>query len=229
MVFSWTAISRRNSGRFACAACSSSSAWRVSAREPAPYFSNDCVNCRESCRAVMVLLVPITLAIRGTLRPAFLLLPVVIALMFGFVLGCALIVSALHAYFRDVAPVLAAALLPWFFLTPILWNAATLPPSAQRHHRLLEVLHWGNPITPPIYAVRDALWSGHLPRLADVALLAGRRVRIRPPRSPRTPRRREGGDVSWYRSRALKARNHAEGADEVTDLLATLASLAVDN
>ena len=57
MVFSWTAICRRNSGRFALAPYRSSSAWRVSAREPAPYFSNDCVNCRESCRALMVLLV----------------------------------------------------------------------------------------------------------------------------------------------------------------------------
>ncbi len=50
MVFSWTAICRRNSGRFACAL-------RLAgvAREPAPYFSNDCVHCRESCRALMVL------------------------------------------------------------------------------------------------------------------------------------------------------------------------------
>ena len=33
------------------------------------------------------------------------------------------------------------------------------------------MLRWGNPIAPPIYAIRDALWSGHLPRLADVIYL----------------------------------------------------------
>jgi ABC-type polysaccharide/polyol phosphate export permease len=95
-----------------------------------------------------------------------------LALVFAaLVAGLSLLVACLNVLFRDIEHVLTAALLPWFFLTPILWNAATLPPSAQRHHRLLEVLHWGNPITPPIYAVRDALWSGHLPRLADVVYL----------------------------------------------------------
>jgi ABC-type polysaccharide/polyol phosphate export permease len=100
------------------------------------------------------------------------LVAVPLALVFAaLVAGVSLLVACLNVLFRDIEHVLTAALLPWFFLTPILWNAATLPPSAQRHHRLLEVLHWGNPITPPIYAVRDALWSGHLPRLADVVYL----------------------------------------------------------
>ena len=70
-----------------------------------------------------------------------------------------------------VEHVLAAALLPWFFVTPILWRVATLHPSAQRHHLLLDILRFGNPVAPPIYAIRDALWSGHLPRLADVIYL----------------------------------------------------------
>jgi ABC-type polysaccharide/polyol phosphate export permease len=34
------------------------------------------------------------------------------------------------------------------------------------------VLRWGNFITPPIYAVRDALWLGDAPRVADVVYLA---------------------------------------------------------
>ena len=50
-------------------------------------------------------------------------------------------------------------------------KASTLPEKALRHHHLLDVLRWGNPLAPPIYAVRDALWSGHLPRLADVVYL----------------------------------------------------------
>jgi lipopolysaccharide transport system permease protein len=100
------------------------------------------------------------------------LVAIPLALVFAaLVAGVSLLVACLNVLFRDIEHVLTAALLPWFFLTPILWNAATLPPSAQRHHRLLEVLHWGNPITPPIYAVRDAFWSGHLPRLADVVYL----------------------------------------------------------
>ena len=56
---------------------------------------------------------------------------------------------------------LAAALLPWFFVTPILWSAQTLGDRALRHHTLLNVLHWVNPVAPPIFAIRDAIWSGH--------------------------------------------------------------------
>jgi homopolymeric O-antigen transport system permease protein len=98
-------------------------------------------------------------------------LPLVV-LFAGLVAGLALLFACLNVLFRDVEHVLTAALLPWFFLTPIIWQFASLPAKAQRHHALLDVLRWGNPVTPPIYAVRDAMWSGHLPRLADVVYLA---------------------------------------------------------
>ena len=62
--------------------------------------------------AILVLLAPLALALRGSLAPALLLLPLLVVALFAFVLGCALIVAVLHAYFRDVAPILAAALLP---------------------------------------------------------------------------------------------------------------------
>src|SRR5262249_33646716 len=88
------------------------------------------------------------------------------------VAGLALGVACLNVLFRDVEHILAAALLPWFFLTPILWSFNYLPSGAQGHHKLLDVLRWGNVITPPITAVRDALWLGHAPRPADVIYLA---------------------------------------------------------
>ena len=93
------------------------------------------------------------------------------ALFVAFSAGLALIVACLNVLYRDVEHILAAALLPWFFLTPILWRFAQLPESAQRHHTLLNVLRWGNPIAPPIYAVRDAIWLGQAPRAADVVYL----------------------------------------------------------
>ena len=94
------------------------------------------------------------------------------ALFVGFVAGLALLVACLNVLFRDVEHILTAALLPWFFLTPILWSVDSLPASARSHHALLDVLRWGNPVAPPIFAVRDALWSGHAPRVADVVYLA---------------------------------------------------------
>ena len=46
------------------------------------------------------------------------------------------------------------------------------PSSEQGHHKLLDVLHCGNFVAPPIIAVRAALWSDHVPRAADVIYLA---------------------------------------------------------
>ena len=89
----------------------------------------------------------------------------------ALVAGLALLVACLNVLFRDVEHVLTAALLPWFFLTPILWNASTLPDKAKAHGTLLAVLRWGNPLAPPVAAVRDAIWSGHLPRVAELIYL----------------------------------------------------------
>lgn len=94
------------------------------------------------------------------------------ALFVCLVVGVSLIVACANVIFRDIEHILAAALLPWFFLTPILWRFADLPASVQHHHKLLDVLRWGNFAAPPIYAVRDALWLGKAPRAADVIYLA---------------------------------------------------------
>jgi ABC-type polysaccharide/polyol phosphate export permease len=93
------------------------------------------------------------------------------ALFVAEVAGLALVAACLNVVFRDVEHVLAAALLPWFFLTPILWSAQTLGDRALRHHTLLNVLHWVNPVAPPIFAIRDAIWSGRAPHLWDVVYL----------------------------------------------------------
>jgi len=88
------------------------------------------------------------------------------------VAGLSLIVSCLNVVLRDVEHILTAALLPWFFITPILWSVSNLPGHVQGHHKLFEVLRWGNFMAPPIFAIRDALWLGHAPRVADVIYLA---------------------------------------------------------
>ena len=90
----------------------------------------------------------------------------------GFVAGLALLVACLNVLLRDVEHILTAALLPWFFLTPILWSFATLDPSQAAHHKLIELLKWGNPVAPALAAIRDSLWSAQGPSAADVIYLA---------------------------------------------------------
>ncbi len=94
-------------------------------------------------------------------------------LFVAMVAGCGLVVACLNAVVRDVEYILTAALLPWFFLTPILWGTGALTPtSATGHHVLLDIILWGNFVTPGIVAIRDAAWRGELPRPVDVVYLA---------------------------------------------------------
>jgi ABC-type polysaccharide/polyol phosphate export permease len=122
--------------------------------------------------AVMaVILIVLSLIFIGDARSTV-WIAVPLALVFAAeVAGLALVVACLNVVFRDVEHVLAAALLPWFFVTPILWSAQTLGDRALRHHTLLVVLHWINPVAPPIFAIRDAIWSGNAPHLWDVVYL----------------------------------------------------------
>lgn len=112
--------------------------------------------------AILVVIVPLALALRGTLAPPLLLLPVLIALLFCFVLGCALGVAALHAYFRDVGPTLSAILLPWFFLTPTFVQLDNLE-FVKQHPLVGTLLDWFNPLVPFIDAMRSVLYYGAAP------------------------------------------------------------------
>ena len=50
-------------------------------------------------------------------------LAIPLAVLFAaFVAGVALVVACVNVLLRDIEHILAAALIPWFFLTPILWS-----------------------------------------------------------------------------------------------------------
>jgi ABC-type polysaccharide/polyol phosphate export permease len=121
---------------------------------------------------MMAILIVLSLVFVADARgPVWLALPLAV-LFAAEVAGLALVAACLNVLFRDVEHVLTAALLPWFFVTPILWSSSTLGPRLATHRTLLDVLHWANPVAPPIFAIRDAIWSGHLPHAGDVVYLA---------------------------------------------------------
>ncbi len=113
-------------------------------------------------------LTPVIVAIRGTLAPALLVLPALVCALLAFVLGLALVVAVLHAYFRDVEPILGAALLPWFFLTPIFFDISRVP-GIKDNRTLGDLLNWANPVAPFVRAFRDVLYAGGLPSAATLA------------------------------------------------------------
>jgi ABC-type polysaccharide/polyol phosphate export permease len=91
-------------------------------------------------------------------------------LVIGMVGGLALAIASANVVFRDVEHLISAALLPWFFLTPVLYS---IDAQFKAHPTLSQVLRWGNPITPPIEALRAPLYYGRLPHWTDVLYLVG--------------------------------------------------------
>jgi lipopolysaccharide transport system permease protein len=122
--------------------------------------------------AVLAAVAVVTVAVRGTLDWPLLLLPVLLVALYAFALGLALVVSVLHAYFRDVAPILAAVLLPWFFVSPIFFEPADITDRPWAR----DLLTWANPMAPFITAVRDVLYDGRWPSGATVAYVLGAAV-----------------------------------------------------
>jgi ABC-type polysaccharide/polyol phosphate export permease len=93
------------------------------------------------------------------------------ALVVCLVAGFSLAVASLNAIYRDVEHLVAALLLPWFFVTPVLYSLDDIP-GVQDHPRLVDLIHYGNPLTPAVEAVRDPLYYGTPPEAGDVIYLA---------------------------------------------------------
>jgi ABC-type polysaccharide/polyol phosphate export permease len=108
--------------------------------------------------SVLAVVAVVTIALRGA-GASLVLLPVLLVALFAFVLGLSLLVSVTHAYFRDVAPILGAVLLPWFFLSPIFFT----PDDITHREVARAALEWANPVAPFITAIRDVIWGGVWP------------------------------------------------------------------
>jgi lipopolysaccharide transport system permease protein len=114
--------------------------------------------------AMIVVLIPVNLVLVPASRsPVILLLPVFIVLLALLTFGLALALSAVDVYFRDVEHILGAVLLPWFFLTPILYTPSALPDGVSGLQWATFALDWVNFVSPFVYAIRDVLFFGQLP------------------------------------------------------------------
>jgi ABC-type polysaccharide/polyol phosphate export permease len=90
------------------------------------------------------------------------------ALFVGVVCGLGLLFASMNVLFRDVEFIVAALLVPWFFLTPILYGLNTV---AAHHAHVVWVIHWANPLSPAVQAVRAPLFLGELPHWTDALYL----------------------------------------------------------
>jgi ABC-type polysaccharide/polyol phosphate export permease len=119
--------------------------------------------------AMLVLLLVVNFAVLPRVRGTELLALPLAALFVALVGGLALAVASLNVLFRDVEFIVAALLVPWFFLTPILYPLDGA--QIAKHHAARWIIHWVNPLSPGIEAIRAPLFLGMLPHWGDALYL----------------------------------------------------------
>jgi len=119
--------------------------------------------------AMVAVLVPVNLVLQPETRTTMVLFPALVACLVVMTAGLTLTLAALNVYFRDVEHILGALLLPWFFLTPIFYSLDQLPGNVGDHQWAIEVLRYGNPVTPLVEAVHDVAFFGEWPSAVGLA------------------------------------------------------------
>jgi homopolymeric O-antigen transport system permease protein len=117
---------------------------------------------------LVVLLVVNAVALPRARATELLAVPLAV-LVVGLVSGLALGLASLNVLFRDVEFIVAALLVPWFFLTPIIYPLTSGPLA--RHHHVIDAIHWANPLSPAIEAIRAPLFAGTMPFWGDALYL----------------------------------------------------------
>jgi lipopolysaccharide transport system permease protein len=119
---------------------------------------------------MLVAVIVLDLAIIPATRDTFWMGPLLAVPLVAFVAGFALMVASLNVVFRDIEFLIQAMLLPWFFLTPVLYPLDSAP-GAAKYPWLIDLLHWGNPLTPAVEAIRAPIYAGTAPAAGDVVYL----------------------------------------------------------
>jgi ABC-type polysaccharide/polyol phosphate export permease len=122
-----------------------------------------------SFAAMLALLLVVNFVALGRVRGTEWLAVPLSLLFVGFVCGLALVTASLNVLFRDIEFIVAALLVPLFFLTPILYSLSG--PQLEKHEHVVDVIHWLNPLSPAVEAVRAPLFAGTLPHWTDALYL----------------------------------------------------------
>jgi ABC-2 type transport system permease protein len=111
---------------------------------------------------MLAILIPADLiAVPETARTMVLAIPIIAALI-CLALGFAWLLSVANVFYRDVEHLLGVLFLPWFFLTPVLYGLQQLP-AASEHPWLINLLRYGNPVTPYVEGLRAVILQATVP------------------------------------------------------------------
>ncbi|HEV8601938.1 MAG TPA: ABC transporter permease [Gaiellaceae bacterium] len=117
--------------------------------------------------AMLAVILPFNLVLIPETRSTFwVALPLIVPLV-ALVCGLAVLVASANVFFRDIEHLVATIMLPWFVLTPIFYTFDQLPGVAERQW-VVDVMHYGNFLSPFVLAIRDPLFFGEMPAGVDV-------------------------------------------------------------
>lgn len=121
-----------------------------------------------SVGVMLIVLVPINLVVVPEARRTILLAVPMFAALLLLALGFAWMLATANVFFRDVEHFVGILFLPWFFLTPVLYGLEQLPGAAD-HPWVIDLLRYGNPVTPYVEGIRGATLQGVVPGPALLA------------------------------------------------------------
>jgi lipopolysaccharide transport system permease protein len=87
--------------------------------------------------------------------------PFLFILMISMCFGIACILATANVFFRDISHLVNVILLPLFFLTPVFYSLNSFP--RQPPQWVIDVLRYGNPVTPYIESIRATAIEGVIP------------------------------------------------------------------
>lgn len=92
---------------------------------------------------------------------AILFLPIIIIIEYFMALGITLITSSVNVFFRDLEFILAAVMMAWQFLSPVMYGVDMVPERFMKIFML-------NPVTPMIIVYRDIIYNKKVPEMGDL-------------------------------------------------------------
>jgi len=89
------------------------------------------------------------------------LVPFIFILLLTLCFGIACILATANVFFRDVSHLVNVILLPLFFMTPVFYSLDSFP--HQPPGWVINILRYGNPVTPYIETIRATAIQGTVP------------------------------------------------------------------
>jgi lipopolysaccharide transport system permease protein len=122
------------------------------------------LSCFVSSALEFLVLVVLLLLFGVKLSAYFFCFPLVHMVYFAMVYGISLVLAALYVYYRDLQQIWEVLLQAGFFLSPVVYPLAVVPPEYQ-------ALYLANPVTAVMQIYRQILLYGQAPSAAGMIVL----------------------------------------------------------